>query len=210
MSIVKTLFWNNRLLLFIEHALIYALVDTVRSRAARCGETRRRVLPETANIPQNPDNGQQRVSLSLSFPASLSPPMLRRPLLRSSSSLSSSSVLVDMSLSFRWSNLHPEVCALTLKFHYNANWVFPHLQDFQEQMKGVSFKELVIRGRELTGALVTALINVHIQDDASVDQISGRMREICPLVYTKDDSVCSKVTSTHSAQTKLELNHLSL
>lgn len=60
-------------------------------------------------------------------------------------------------------------------------------------MKGVSFKDVVIRGKELTGALVTALINVYIKDSASVDAISNHLRDICPLLYSSDDSICSKV-----------------
>lgn len=66
-------------------------------------------------------------------------------------------------------------------------------QDFQEQLKAITFKEVVIRGRELTGALITALINVYIKDNASVDAISSLLRDICPLLYSSDDSVCSKV-----------------
>lgn len=60
-------------------------------------------------------------------------------------------------------------------------------------MKGVSFKDVVIRGKELSGALVTALINVYIKDNASVEAISNHLRDICPLLYSSDDSVCSKV-----------------
>lgn len=52
---------------------------------------------------------------------------------------------------------------------------------------------MVIRGRELTGALITALINVYIKDSASVDAVSSLLRDICPLLYSSDDSVCSKV-----------------
>lgn len=71
--------------------------------------------------------------------------------------------------------------------------MFLALQEIQEQMKGVSFKDVVIRGKELSGALVTALINVYIKDNASVDAISNHMRDICPLLYSSDDSICSKV-----------------
>lgn len=60
-------------------------------------------------------------------------------------------------------------------------------------MKGASFKDVVIRGKELSGALITALINVYIKDNASVDAISNHLRDICPLLYSSDDSVCSKV-----------------
>uniref|UniRef100_A0A667YNQ0 Nuclear pore complex protein Nup155 n=1 Tax=Myripristis murdjan TaxID=586833 RepID=A0A667YNQ0_9TELE len=65
-------------------------------------------------------------------------------------------------------------------------------KEFQEQMKGASFKDVVIRGKELTGALITALINVYIKDNASVDAISNHLRDICPLLYSSDDSICSK------------------
>lgn len=60
-------------------------------------------------------------------------------------------------------------------------------------MKGASFKDVVIRGKELSGALITALINVYIKDNASVDAISNHLRDLCPLLYSSDDSVCSKV-----------------
>lgn len=65
-------------------------------------------------------------------------------------------------------------------------------KEFQDHMKGASFKDVVIRGQELTGALITALINVYIKDSASVDAISNHLRDICPLLYSSDDSVCSK------------------
>lgn len=64
-------------------------------------------------------------------------------------------------------------------------------------MKGASFKDVVIRGKELSGALITGLINVYIKDNASVDAISNHLRDICPLLYSSDDSVCSKVC-THT------------
>jgi len=60
-------------------------------------------------------------------------------------------------------------------------------------MKGATFKDVVIRGRELSGALVTGLMNVYIKDNASVDAISNHLRDLCPLLYSSDDSVCSKV-----------------
>ncbi|XP_062269095.1 nuclear pore complex protein Nup155 [Platichthys flesus] len=81
-------------------------------------------------------------------------------------------------------------------------------KEFQEQMKGASFKDIVIRGKELSGALVTALINVYIKDNAPVDAISTHLRDICPLLYSSDDSVCSKANellqSSKQVQNKVE------
>lgn len=77
-------------------------------------------------------------------------------------------------------------------------------KDFQEQMKGISLKEVVTRGRELTGALITALINVYIKDSASVDPISNHLRDICPLLYSSDDSVCSKANELLQGSRQLQ------
>uniref|UniRef100_A0A3B3CZA3 Nuclear pore complex protein Nup155 n=1 Tax=Oryzias melastigma TaxID=30732 RepID=A0A3B3CZA3_ORYME len=81
-------------------------------------------------------------------------------------------------------------------------------KEFQEQMKGASFKDVVIRGKELSGALITGLINVYIKDNASVDAISNHLRDLCPLLYSSDDSICSKANemlqSSKQIQNKLE------
>ncbi|XP_075900928.1 nuclear pore complex protein Nup155 [Nelusetta ayraudi] len=81
-------------------------------------------------------------------------------------------------------------------------------QDFQARMKESSFKDVVIHGKELPGALITALINVYIKDNASVDAISNHLRDICPLLYSSDDSVCSKANellqSSKQIQNKLD------
>lgn len=81
-------------------------------------------------------------------------------------------------------------------------------KDIQEQMKGVSFKDVVIRGKELSGALITALINVYIKDNASVNAISNHLRDLCPLLYSSDDSICSKANellqSSKQIQSKTE------
>lgn len=72
--------------------------------------------------------------------------------------------------------------------------MFYRSQEFQELIKAVSFKDVVVSGRELTGALITALINIYIKDSASVDTVSTHLRDICPLLYSSDDCTCSKVT----------------
>ncbi|XP_048876664.1 nuclear pore complex protein Nup155 [Brienomyrus brachyistius] len=77
-------------------------------------------------------------------------------------------------------------------------------KEFQEQVKNSSFKDVVIRGGELTGALITALINVYIKDSASVDTISLHLRDICPLLYSCDDSVCSKANELLQGSRQLQ------
>ncbi|XP_077397334.1 nuclear pore complex protein Nup155-like isoform X2 [Festucalex cinctus] len=81
-------------------------------------------------------------------------------------------------------------------------------KDFQEQMKEVSFMDAVILGKEFLGALITGLINVYIKDNASVDAVSNHLRDVCPLIYSRDDSVCSKakelLQSANQIQNKVD------
>lgn len=65
-------------------------------------------------------------------------------------------------------------------------------KEFQDQLKITSFKDLVIRDKELSGALIASLINCYIKDNATVDGISSHLQDICPLLYSTDDAICSK------------------
>lgn len=75
-------------------------------------------------------------------------------------------------------------------------------KEVQEQLKITTFKDLVIRDKELTGALIASLINCYIRDNAAVDGISLHLQDICPLLYSTDDAVCSKANELlqHSRQ----------
>ncbi|KAK1345362.1 hypothetical protein QTO34_014073 [Cnephaeus nilssonii] len=75
-------------------------------------------------------------------------------------------------------------------------------KEFQEQLKITTFKDLVIRDKELTGTLIASLINCYIRDNAAVDGISSHLQDICPLLYSTDDAVCSKANELlqHSRQ----------
>ncbi|EPY80932.1 hypothetical protein CB1_000775013 [Camelus ferus] len=81
-------------------------------------------------------------------------------------------------------------------------------QEFQEQLKITTFKDLVIRDKELTGALIASLINCYIRDNAAVDGISLHLQDICPLLYSTDDAVCSKANEllqrSRQVQNKIE------
>ncbi|KAF1434426.1 hypothetical protein FQV22_0004963, partial [Spheniscus magellanicus] len=81
-------------------------------------------------------------------------------------------------------------------------------KELQEHLKITAFKDLVIRDRELTGALIASLINCYIKDNTAVDGISAHLQDICPLLYSTDDAVCSKANEllqrSRQAQSKLE------
>ncbi|XP_029434414.1 nuclear pore complex protein Nup155 isoform X2 [Rhinatrema bivittatum] len=85
-------------------------------------------------------------------------------------------------------------------------------KDFQEQLKITSFKDLVIRDKELTGALIASLISCYIRDNAMVDGISSHLQEICPLLYSTDDAICSKANEllqrSRQVQNKLEKDRM--
>ncbi|XP_060597073.1 nuclear pore complex protein Nup155-like [Ruditapes philippinarum] len=65
-------------------------------------------------------------------------------------------------------------------------------KDEQNQLKSLTFKEFVITGKELCGTLIQCLINRYLDDNATTDAISSRLREICPSLYSTDDATCSK------------------
>ncbi|XP_068106698.1 nuclear pore complex protein Nup155 [Hyperolius riggenbachi] len=81
-------------------------------------------------------------------------------------------------------------------------------KELQEQLKITTFKELVIRDKELIGALVASLINCYIRDNAAVDGISTHLQEVCPLLYSPDDAICSKANEllqrSRQAQNKFD------
>ncbi|NXF41371.1 NU155 protein, partial [Nyctibius bracteatus] len=92
---------------------------------------------------------------------------------------------------------------------HQFNVVVGELQkELQEHLKITAFKDLVIRDRELTGALIASLINCYIRDNAAVDGIIAHLQDICPLLYSTDDAVCSKANEllqrSRQAQSRLE------
>ena len=81
-------------------------------------------------------------------------------------------------------------------------------KDQQNQLKTMSFKNLVISGKEISGALIQCLISRYLNDNAATDAISSRLREICPGLYSSEDAVCAKaneqITIAKTTQSKHE------
>lgn len=46
---------------------------------------------------------------------------------------------------------------------------------------------------QLCGSLIQCLINRYLDDNATTDAISSRLREVCPSLYSTDNATCSKV-----------------
>ncbi|XP_067677422.1 nuclear pore complex protein Nup155-like isoform X1 [Haliotis asinina] len=75
------------------------------------------------------------------------------------------------------------------QFHVIASGL---TKDQQNQLRSMSFKQLVISGKEMCNSLITCLINRYLDDNATIDAISKKLREVCPSLYSSDDATCSK------------------
>ncbi|PSN41988.1 Nuclear pore complex protein 155 [Blattella germanica] len=75
------------------------------------------------------------------------------------------------------------------QFHIIASVLAKELQNQLQQM---TFRNLILEGHELCSALISSLINRYLNDNASVDAISGKLREVCPTLYRSEDAACSK------------------
>ncbi|XP_076083087.1 nuclear pore complex protein Nup155-like isoform X1 [Mytilus galloprovincialis] len=65
-------------------------------------------------------------------------------------------------------------------------------KDQQNQLRTMTLKQLVVTGKEMCTSLITSLINIYLNDNASIDLVNARLREVCPTLYSSDDATCSK------------------
>ena len=66
----------------------------------------------------------------------------------------------------------------------------------KDELNRISVRDLVTTetGRNLCQRLITALVSCYLDDNASVESLSYKLREICPTLFSSDDAVCSKAT----------------
>ncbi|KAH9488744.1 hypothetical protein Btru_059325, partial [Bulinus truncatus] len=65
-------------------------------------------------------------------------------------------------------------------------------EDMQNQLRNINFKTLVISGKDVCSTLVNCLISRYLDDNATIDAISDKLRQVCPTLYSSDDATCSK------------------
>lgn len=65
-------------------------------------------------------------------------------------------------------------------------------KDIQSQLRCFCFRDLIINGADICNALVTALIHHYLDDFATTDAISSRLRDVCPSIFRNEDAVFSK------------------
>ncbi|XP_001605127.2 nuclear pore complex protein Nup155 isoform X2 [Nasonia vitripennis] len=65
-------------------------------------------------------------------------------------------------------------------------------KDQVNQFSTATFRDLILIGHEISSLLIIHLIDSYLGDNASVDSVSAKLREICPNLYRSEDAVCSK------------------
>ncbi|XP_059474658.1 nuclear pore complex protein Nup154 [Neocloeon triangulifer] len=64
--------------------------------------------------------------------------------------------------------------------------------DLQLALTNTTFKELLLSGQEICGALLGALIGLYLSDNASIDAISAKLRSTCPSLFRSEDAASAK------------------
>lgn len=65
-------------------------------------------------------------------------------------------------------------------------------KDLQNQLQQMTFRNLILEGHDICSALISSLINRYLNDNASVDAVSSKLREVCPNLFRIEDAACSK------------------
>lgn len=69
------------------------------------------------------------------------------------------------------------------------------LPDNQQQvLQNTLFRDLFMYRADICSILITTLVNSYLGDNASVDSISNKLREVCPDLYKTEDAQYSKVS----------------
>ncbi|CAB3242107.1 unnamed protein product [Arctia plantaginis] len=75
------------------------------------------------------------------------------------------------------------------QFHVIAASLPPEQQN---ALQAASFRELFVGGQEVACLLLGSLVAGYLRDNASVDGISQKLRQLCPTLYRQEDATCSK------------------
>ena len=64
--------------------------------------------------------------------------------------------------------------------------------NYQTMLQDTTFKDLFLYGQDICSLLITTLVDSYLGDNASVDSISTKLREVCPQLYKIEDAAFSK------------------
>ncbi|CAG9854038.1 unnamed protein product [Phyllotreta striolata] len=62
----------------------------------------------------------------------------------------------------------------------------------QQILQNTTFKDLLLYRHDICTLLIATLVDSYLGDNASVDSISSKLREVCPLFYKTEDAAFSK------------------
>lgn len=74
----------------------------------------------------------------------------------------------------------------------------------QQMLQNTSFKDLFLYGQEICIDFINSLIRSYLADNALIDSISSKLRDVCPDLYKNEDAACSKVSFSDSNNLKLK------
>lgn len=63
----------------------------------------------------------------------------------------------------------------------------------QQLLQTTTFKDLFLYRHDICSVLIATLIDSYLGDNAPVDSISNKLREVCPHLYKTEDAAFSKV-----------------
>ncbi|KAK9883024.1 hypothetical protein WA026_001236 [Henosepilachna vigintioctopunctata] len=62
----------------------------------------------------------------------------------------------------------------------------------QKMIENTTFKDLCLYGQDICSLLISTLVNSYLGDNASVDSIASKLRDVCPSFYRSEDAAFSK------------------
>lgn len=62
----------------------------------------------------------------------------------------------------------------------------------RSRLCSISFKELILSGNELCLTFITTLVSAYLEDNATVDAVSAKLREVCPSLFRQEDAASAK------------------
>lgn len=65
--------------------------------------------------------------------------------------------------------------------------------ELRMSLNSTLFRDLILSGGETCTGLINTLIHRYLDDAASTDAISDKLRQVCPSLYRNEDALCTKV-----------------
>lgn len=64
--------------------------------------------------------------------------------------------------------------------------------DVRDQLRNTTLRELLLASQQLPAALAAALVQTYLEDNAATEQVSNRLRQVCPSLYRSEDALFTR------------------